>query len=602
MKNTSTVTTPTPPVSADELLSLQRQLDEVRANLRLIRERKAEFVLSTDIPLQLVKEERDLSNRIAELEQQIATRSTSSRVTSMPGQKRLSDLLDLLFVQTDLPPDMPLHEKIGNLLMTILGRIGGDSLAVVLHLLALLILSGFFAWWFAQSNPRSTKDIWTCLRILWLGLTILPLVAGFLPQRREMYLHTRFDLTVKQRLSLGLDKAFGIYACAFVGEASAIVIWLGLHYLGLWGNMGIASKAVFWFVMEWVTFTFGFVGAVIGSKMWENLLKSGHRVKLGRDLFLGLGFPLIIIPFTMWYGLFSWFIWKRWQTGGIAIGAGFLLIAWLFSRDSKRDQLLELFVGDDTMKTDPQLTEAIDRHTLAFFIGADLPRKVTGLPNRADLARKLAHRRGLDESLSLVEIAQQVGLGDNRQKFIASIRDKLDTITKPPQPFHRRIVSLVKKYQIKTIITTAYDNLLELTFWEEGVACTSVLRDSDVSLATSEYPTIIYLHGSIQSAESLIITGDDHHNLRRDREKVLNVVSNTLRENVILFLGHDLSTPDFDLLWQEILSQEDRFPMGAYAVWPGLPETDVQMWRDRGIVVLDTIPLGVPDVSKNLSV
>jgi len=188
MKNIITVTTQTtatPPVSNDELLSLQRQLDEARANLRLIQERKAEFVLSTDIPLQLVKEERDLGNRIAELEQQIATLSASRGATSMPGQKRLSDLLDLLFVQTDLPPDMPLLEKIGNLLMTILGRISKNSLAVVMRLLALLLLGAFFAWWLAQSNPRSAEDAWTCLGILWLGLTILPLIAGFLPQRRE---------------------------------------------------------------------------------------------------------------------------------------------------------------------------------------------------------------------------------------------------------------------------------------------------------------------------------------------------------------------------------------------------------------------------------
>jgi len=51
-----------------ELASLRRQLAEARENLRLIEERKSQYVLGVEIPLQLVKEERRLRERIAELE------------------------------------------------------------------------------------------------------------------------------------------------------------------------------------------------------------------------------------------------------------------------------------------------------------------------------------------------------------------------------------------------------------------------------------------------------------------------------------------------------------------------------------------------------
>jgi hypothetical protein len=40
------------------LPSLQQQLSEAQENLRLIQERKAKFVLETEIPLQLIREER----------------------------------------------------------------------------------------------------------------------------------------------------------------------------------------------------------------------------------------------------------------------------------------------------------------------------------------------------------------------------------------------------------------------------------------------------------------------------------------------------------------------------------------------------------------
>jgi len=57
--------------SESDLASLRRQLAEARENLRLIQERKSEFVMGTDIPLQLVKEERQLLERIEELEQRV---------------------------------------------------------------------------------------------------------------------------------------------------------------------------------------------------------------------------------------------------------------------------------------------------------------------------------------------------------------------------------------------------------------------------------------------------------------------------------------------------------------------------------------------------
>jgi hypothetical protein len=58
--------------SKEDLTSLRRQLAEARENLRLIQERKTEFVLSTEVPLHLVKEERRWLDRIAELEQRLA--------------------------------------------------------------------------------------------------------------------------------------------------------------------------------------------------------------------------------------------------------------------------------------------------------------------------------------------------------------------------------------------------------------------------------------------------------------------------------------------------------------------------------------------------
>jgi hypothetical protein len=50
---------------------LRHQLAEERDNLRLIQERKSQYVMETDVPLQLIKEERQILRRIQEWEQRI---------------------------------------------------------------------------------------------------------------------------------------------------------------------------------------------------------------------------------------------------------------------------------------------------------------------------------------------------------------------------------------------------------------------------------------------------------------------------------------------------------------------------------------------------
>ena len=239
----------------------------------------------------------------------------------------------------------------------------------------------------------------------------------------------------------------------------------------------------------------------------------------------------------------------------------------------------------------PDLVGALQRRTLALFVGADLPREVTGLPSRADLARELARRHKIDESLSLSEVAQRVSQAGNRWEFTDLVRNALDTSGKPPQPFHHGIVARVKEHHVATIITTAYDNSLELAFQQAGIGINRVVRGSDVSFIRPDRPTLVKLYGDAQQPDTLVVTDRDHSDLLRDRDRepLIDTVRQAFRLNTLLFLGYNLADPDFRFLFDQIA--QSRFARIAYAVWLGLPQVDVQMWRDRGIVILDTDPL-----------
>ena len=59
------------PLSTEDRESLERQLRSARENLRLIEERKAQYVRAVDVDLQLIKDERRLRDTIAELENKL---------------------------------------------------------------------------------------------------------------------------------------------------------------------------------------------------------------------------------------------------------------------------------------------------------------------------------------------------------------------------------------------------------------------------------------------------------------------------------------------------------------------------------------------------
>jgi len=237
---------------------------------------------------------------------------------------------------------------------------------------------------------------------------------------------------------------------------------------------------------------------------------------------------------------------------------------------------------------DPRLHDALQSRTVALFLGADLPEAITGLPSRADLSRRLAERRGLDPTLSLAQVTQRLAKGGYRFDFTSLLREALDTAGKKLQPYHRSVVEFVQTNSIETIVTTAYDSLLEAAFREAGVEINIVVEDGDLAFARRGIPTLIRLYGAADRPTSLVATEDDHYGLWRDRnrENILDEVRMLLRRNTALFLGYNLADPDFNLLWREVLDRMGRFAAGAFAIWPGLPEDEVQMWRDRQVTML----------------
>ena len=205
----------------------------------------------------------------------------------------------------------------------------------------------------------------------------------------------------------------------------------------------------------------------------------------------------------------------------------------------------------------------------------------------------MARRYHLDESLSLAEVAQRVSQAGNRFEFTDFIRNALDTAGKSPSAFHQGIVALVKEARHQHHHHHGLRQSARSRVSAGGRRHQSRGARQRREFHPPDRPTLIKLYGDAQQPDTLVVTDRDHSQLLRDRDKedVIDEVRRAFKRNTILFYGYNLSDPDFKFLFDQIA--ESKFARLAYAVWPGLSEADVRMWRDRGIVILEEDPLGV---------
>ena len=270
----------------------------------------------------------------------------------------------------------------------------------------------------------------------------------------------------------------------------------------------------------------------------------------------------------------------------------------------KRPQLfLENMVsdrGEEDTKPPPPLAsyllqnirEKLLQRRVVLFIGANLPASVTGLPTHQTLADRLARQENLPSGSSLAAISQQIMQSDNRFRFTDFLRNQLDTTVKSPQPFHEQVVSLVQTYHLETLITTAYDDLLEMTFRQKQIGFNRIITDADLRFINPTQPTLIKLYGDWQRVDSLSVTQQDLNALLsgRDKTEIVAEIGHLFRRYTLLFVGHDLDDPFVSNLFDEVAG--GKFQVPAYAIWPEATELEIASYKsNRGLIILTVDPL-----------
>lgn len=188
---------------------------------------------------------------------------------------------------------------------------------------------------------------------------------------------------------------------------------------------------------------------------------------------------------------------------------------------------------------------------------------------------KTAARRLLKNGdyLSLAELvrakARALGKEQDFHKTIARVTDGGTKAAEHFQPteLHESLLRL----EPDILITTNYDRIFERAS-QNGY---NVHRYDSSTLASDVRggnPVLIKVHGSVDSAEELILTRSDYSKLRREGAQVLEVVEALFLTRTALFVGYSFNDPDIHLILENILGARDSVPAHYLLTSSSTPE------------------------------
>ena len=212
---------------------------------------------------------------------------------------------------------------------------------------------------------------------------------------------------------------------------------------------------------------------------------------------------------------------------------------------------------------------ALQKKKLVPFVGPDFPQSLTGVPDRAAFAQYLAQREGIQPVQSLAQVAARVTRdGAAWNTLISSMRDAFDDQIKPPDSIHQDLTKL----DLPLWISAAYDGLLV-----KALKANQIIMGNDTQFWRPDRPTVVRLAGDAGSVRGMVVLEKDYQVLREDegdRRLLLNFLRQELAGKVVLFLGFDPDSPDFELLVEHVLGQHlAGLEVRAFLAWEKSGET-----------------------------
>jgi hypothetical protein len=128
-------------------------------------------------------------------------------------------------------------------------------------------------------------------------------------------------------------------------------------------------------------------------------------------------------------------------------------------------------------------------------------------------------------------------------------------------------------------VTTNWDPFLERSL----DVLVPMVEDRDLAFWDDRKRQVLKIHGCITRPHSIVATQTDYDNCVSRSPLIFNKLRDLMATKTFIFAGYSLRDPDFQQLWDAIVSSLGHFAKLAYALDPGATSEEIARWKERGI-------------------
>lgn len=246
------------------------------------------------------------------------------------------------------------------------------------------------------------------------------------------------------------------------------------------------------------------------------------------------------------------------------------------------------------------IRKARENKKLVIFVGAgaSLP---SGMPNWKQAIDKFKEHLYLgknEEQNDYFKIPQLYYNARGEKEYVELARSifRCDEALRPSE-IHRRVI----EFNVQTIVTTNYDNLLEKAATEQGEFLQCISQNQDIPYRTAE-KEIVKIHGDFEHG-NFVLKEDDYLNYHENFKLMEVYIKSLIANNVILFVGYSFSDPDIKQLFNWVKSVLGNNFQRAYMIeaFHEYNENDFEYYKNLGVNVIYASKIEGENFDKNFA-
>lgn len=231
------------------------------------------------------------------------------------------------------------------------------------------------------------------------------------------------------------------------------------------------------------------------------------------------------------------------------------------------------------------IKDAMLNKNLVLFVGAGVS-KNSGMPLWSEAVDQIAKAVGVDPNkFDNLKIPQFYYNDRGKKEYTQFMKQifRYGDVLKPCE-IHNQIVD----FDLDTIITTNYDNLIEQAFQNRNHVIQTICQDSDLAYAQPG-KELIKMHGDFEH-DNFVLKEDDYLNYSENFKLIENYVKSLVGSKVILFIGYSFSDPDTKQIftWVKNTLKDDVQRAYMLEVGQNFDRNVEQYYRNLGVNVIFT--------------